>query len=115
MTTLVLSPDAASRGYRFTRERIFDWQAVKPMKRATLFRRKDLSISPSTKVSGGFVATNPPGGAGSFKFFSAESDRPFFWGVEPRIDAALVMPCLHSKETNATTRGRRCGPTRSGR
>jgi hypothetical protein len=30
MTMLVLSPDAASRGHRFTRERKFDWQAVKP-------------------------------------------------------------------------------------
>jgi hypothetical protein len=59
------------------------------MKRATYSRRKDLSMSPFTKVVFWFVATNALVGAGSLTLFSAETDRLFFWGIEPPINAAL--------------------------
>jgi hypothetical protein len=59
------------------------------MKRATYSRRKDLSMSPFTKVVFWFVAANALVGAGSLTLFPAETDRLFFWGIEPPINAGL--------------------------
>jgi hypothetical protein len=59
------------------------------MKRTTYSRRKDLSMSLFTKVVFWFVAANALVGAGSLTLFPAETDRLFFWGIEPPINAAL--------------------------
>jgi hypothetical protein len=46
-------------------------------------------MSPLTKVVFWSVAVNALVGAGSLTLFPAETDRLFFWGIEPPINAAL--------------------------
>jgi hypothetical protein len=46
-------------------------------------------MSPLMKLAFWFVAANALAGAGSLIFFSTETDRLFFWGIKPSINAAL--------------------------